>query len=431
MKQVFLMLVFWGGMVHGAFAGYLVTVSGSNGIFQCTISVNNSTTWTDGDLITWVFPDGQYKQTTISINGSVITGHTNSWYAWKPSTSWGNSPKVLAIVTKKGGTGNPSIIENFSDPITTTSSNTSAQDIFPSINNSSFAINTFWNFSVDASNYLVVTYREIPGCEIKPEYRIQIHFPVDVSYLGYTPFNGENVDILNSSTISIKDLAPGTEYKHVLLKLSTNSNVSESNPLGFQIASSICNNSNTTIYYEVNQHPHDPNFKQVNIKNICPGKTTPTLLHYKVQFHNDGKVPVKKVVVTDEFEPELNPATFVMTHAPTINGISSSYTQNITGNKLTLEFNGSGLPGLGQTNQVYLFNQTIYQFEFDIETNPIVKKSFPNSVSIVFYDEKIVGNTITYDAMTPVKTELEWVNIGCRKKPRFCDCLKLLFRRKR
>lgn len=433
MKQVFLMLVFWASMVHGVFAGYDINVTGSNCNFTCTIAPDNTTTWTIGDLITWIFPDGQYKQSTIVNNNGTLEGNSTNWVPWKPDTYWGNNKKVVGIVTKKGGTGNPSIVYQDEGPITLSCSSFSTQSAVTFPNNSLWTIKPLWSFAPDASNYFLVTYKDSPGCEISLGYRINIFLPPNVTYLGAIAFNGEKVDPLSSSTIGIKDLQQGQGYRNIIIKLGTNNNVNQGGSLQFDFFSLLCERKDTTIFYEVKQHPHDPNSKRVNIKNICPNKRTPTLLHYKVQFHNDGKAPVKKVTVIDTFGQALNPATFIMTHAPNINGITSSYTHSITNNILKLEFNGPGLPGLGQTNQNYLYHETVYQFEFDIETNPVVKKDFSNAVKIIFYKDVKNSNTqqVDYLPLDPVYTELEWVRIGCRKKPKFCDCLRLLLRRKR
>lgn len=427
MKQVFLMLVLINVMVFDARASYVLNVTGTNGNYSCTIT---SSVWTDLDLVTWVFPDGQIKQTTIILNNGIVqSGHQVSWIAWKPSSAWLAPKQVSATITKKGGTGNPSIIQK-DHPVSSSVyafNNTNTQALFTFPNNRFWKINPTWNFAKGADNYLIFTYKKPENCPIDPDDGIQITLPPKLTMISNVTFNNEVIVPINSSTYFIKNLYLNQDYSHVLLKLNTSTTAVEGEALSINVRDTICAVFDTTLTFEVNQHPHDPNQKRVDIKEICRGKNTPTLLHYDVQFHNEGDEAVTQVKVVDVFDAQLNPATFALTHAPTFNGIMATSTYTISGHTLEIFFNGPGLLGLGQTDQSVFYNQTIYEFGFDIETVSNVTKSFSNESIITFYDKK---TDQSLEAQTPITTEKEWVYLGCKKKRPFCDCLKLLFKRK-
>jgi hypothetical protein len=191
MKQVFLMLVFWGGMAPIANATYQILPPTFNGQkYTFTISALGSTTWRSGDLITWIFPDGQFFQRT---NTYVGTGNSNISVDWEPYKSIPANSQVYAFVAKKGGTGiPPAFVEQATYIFTTAiSATTSTPPPFGMPTTTAWQVNNTWNFCPGQYTYLMISYRPNPACSFGPGNTFSVHLPPGIAKVAEFCFNGE------------------------------------------------------------------------------------------------------------------------------------------------------------------------------------------------------------------------------------------------
>ena len=87
-------------------------------VYTCTINIDQAwntanggiNTWSEDDLITWIFPDGQVKQNKIDLSGTNVINNSNQ-IEWRPYRTWTSDKNIVANITKKGGTGNPSLTQ--------------------------------------------------------------------------------------------------------------------------------------------------------------------------------------------------------------------------------------------------------------------------------------------------------------------------------
>ncbi len=433
MTKHFLILIFLTCFSFCSKAQYLVSYTQPlPGTLRCQIAIdqdwntaNSSTnTLAENDLITWIFPDGQIFESTIQFSGATQSGNMVDW---KPCRNLTAGATATAIVTKKGGTGNPAITitETNFPPTLTGPIATSIPAAFQFQTGAPWQLNYTWDFSPGYYTYLVISYKPGPGCSIDSFSKFEIVLPTGVSLIGQKTFNNEAVTPPNDNFVEVYNLNTSTEQKHILLKLAVNTSVAIGAPLNIKVNNNTCSPDGTTLQLTAKTVPHDPNQKTVDIKRIC-NKNLSTKLHYRVQFHNDGNAPVKKVRVTDCLPNELIPSTFVL-QAPTMNGLATPFTATSSLNSpcKTIEFLGLGLPGLCQTNQVFLYSQTIYAYEFDVMTTANLTKDIDNVAVITFFND-VDG---TYVPLDPITTNVERVYVGC-EKPGFCHCFKSLFCRK-
>ncbi|MBN8679288.1 MAG: hypothetical protein J0M29_13760 [Chitinophagales bacterium] len=442
MKQVFLMLVFWGVNLSLINATYSFNFSVDiYGVYTFTIQTDNTNPWTQDDLVTWIFPDGQMKQKKITLsNGSLASGSNE--VTWKPYKSWTSDKNVIASITKKGGTGNPSLtqeeVTKYVPP-----PNPIMFQLPESVGfnpGAHWQANHTWEFAPGFFTYMVVTYRSVPSsCTFTPSKKIELTLPQNVYMIDKYKFAGESVNLVGSK-IEISNFATSqmAEFHHVFLKLFVDNTVSVGQPLTFALQNMpdlngviSCSPDGQLITVTTRQHPHDPNQKIVNIKRICDPKSS-TRLHYKLQFHNDGKAAVEKVVIWDPLANELMPISYSVYNPPVMNGLQvvpATIVANSNVNK-SIEFRQAdlnGLPGLGQNSPIYIYSQTIYSFEFDVATKTNIVNDIHNYAVITFYGKDSSGN---YFPLDPISTNIETVYLGC-SKPTFCKCFKSLFRPKK
>lgn len=437
MKQLTLILFFLTGIFCSVKAQYNVTQISQNlqtGICSYSIAPDpnfnngNPVTWTQYDLITWIFPDGQIIPKTINLSNSTMIGDIVDWMPSRPI----NNEPVTAIVTKKGDTGNPgyaivetTILVTYTGPF---NANSPVPITFPQ--NANWMANYTWDFSPGHYSYMVISYRSDSGCAFDNTSQFTVTLPAGVNIVGNNLFNLGTLTGASNGPLSI-NLFGGGGQRNLLLKLQVNSTtVDVGDPLNIIVSSNTCGPASDTLEVIAKTVPHDPNQKMVNIKRICKNKPS-TKLHYWVQFHNDGTAPVKKVQVTDCLPSELIPSSFVLTTSPTMNGLyMQPFLSSGSSNPCkTLDFLGQGLPGLGQTNQIYFYSQTIYAFEFDVMTTGNLTKDIDNVASVIFYNDTSNGSTVTYTPQPAITTNIERVYVGC-EKPSFCHCFKMLFCRK-
>ncbi len=413
------------------------TTTGS--VVRCTISIEqlfiNVLTWTEDDLITWIFPDGQVVQKKIDLSGSAPTNGTDQ-VDWTPRPYIGNS-EIIINVTKKGGTGNPSFtqVEIKSSNFTLPTSFSTTQSDFSFENNNFWQANHTWDFAEGYYTYLMISYKGAnPVCTHHSSAKIRIVLPPKITYIGEYHFDNESVTPPSSTvtTIEVGNLNSNRPYGHVLLKLFVSNDLNVGDPISFQInmitppGITPCGPDSDNITQAIKRDPHDPNHKTVDIKRICNSKAS-TKLRYRVQFHNDGKVPVKKVAVWDPLANELIPGSFQIVSAVPQNGLEKTTTLLSIGTSKTIEFINSsskaGLPGLAQTDVIHVYSQTIYAFEFEVLTRPNFNRDIHNYAVVTFYDN--AGKPLA-----PISTTVETVYYGCPKTS-FCKCLRSLFRPKK
>lgn len=349
---------------------------------------------------------------------------------WKPCQPLAVGATGTAIVTKKGGVGDPSltIVETQFKP--TFGGSLSAPVSVPIAVGALWQLNYTWDFSPNYYTYLDIAYKSDSTCSFESA-QFSVTLPNGISKIGNYCFNTESVSSNATGTVTITNLSSSTSAQHILLKLFVGPPISVGDRILIGVSSNLCGPTVSSLALTAKTVPHDPNQKTVDIKRICDKKKS-TKLHYRVQFHNDGKAPVKKVQVTDCLPGELIPNSFILTQAPTMNGLTTPFinTSSLNNPCKTLEFNGLGLPGLGQTNYAYLYSQTIYAFEFDVMTTANLTKDIDNVAVITFFDDDANLSKSTFTALTPITTNVERVYVGC-EKPSFCHCLRMLFCRKR
>ncbi|HLP92794.1 MAG TPA: hypothetical protein VK168_02115 [Saprospiraceae bacterium] len=423
MKQVFLMLVFWAGMVHMVFAGYDIDIlpMNLNGEYECKIKVTGGTTWRLGDRITWIFPDGQFAQGVNTSTGNIYSDHS---YFWKPYQSLPSSPEIHAFIAKKGGAGIPPALveqttESFSGTGPTVQINPAPFNI---ASNQQWLVGNTWNFTPGQYTFLLITFRNDPVCTFGGGHNFTITLPAKISKVGQFLFNNATED--TSNPLKFHTNSTTNEHKHILLKLFVDNTYQVGQNITIKVESNTCLTTDSIYSYDIKRDPHDPNEKTVSIKRICDSKYAKTL-RYRVQFHNDGKAPVNKVEVWDQLVSQLDPSSFNIIQPPTINGLSMPFSPPPPSMNpfKKLEFSGPGLPGLGQTDVIHVYSQTIYAYEFEVTTRPGFTGDIHNYAVVTFFDS--AGNPLD-----PIPTNIETVYYGC-DKPSFCKCLRSLFRPKK
>jgi len=391
-------------------AQYSLSLPGTSAPYTCTI--HNADTWTDKDLLTWIFPDGQFKQKQVQVinNGLVSGSNAVAWTPYAPQSGPLND-NILFLVAKKGGSGPPPpalLVGNKIVPfnaLTTppTPPSPTAYTNF-TIVQGNCKVGHLWDFSKLASTYLVVSYRN--ACTGG---YVEISYPTNsVELEQFFGFQGETFDpptITNG--IGLLKIRPGSSVPagsqfNVFLKMKPTAQMdvgqtfkiftkSHLCPSGYQLDSMVID----SLQFILKGGPHDPNYKKVDIDTIYNGHANALRLTYTIQFHNDGNAPVKKVVVTDVMPAGLNPATFHLVDAPAMNGLMLSNLtnfQNLYSSNLVKEiiFEGAaGLPGINEPNASYSYDQTIYRFKFGIDTDPNFKLTINNDATITFYDNNV------------------------------------------
>ncbi len=357
-----------------------------------------NTKWADLDLITWIFPDGQYMKRTIDADaqGNALSGDIVTW--WPSAGTQAGAPSgpndIQAFIAEKGGTGIPPHIVSPIFPYFGSYFNIPPSTFnFP--NNNPWQVNRTWDLSPHDESFLLVSYKPFPGCISDSTDFIELRFDKNKLTLGDNyGFNLEDIPQNTNVTdkiIRIKKFAMSPVHKHIFLKVKPTALLELRESINITVNGKFCNFSDSFVLSYVNENvPHDPNKKVVDIEKICLNQFYPLKLTYTVQFQNDGAAPVKEVHVKDLLPSELNPLSFhLISPVPMMNGIDVGFEDPINPsepNKL-IKFTGTGLPGLNQTTPFsYGYDQTIYRFSFDVEISTTIQDTIKNRAEVTFYN---------------------------------------------
>jgi len=412
---VFLLLLVNVGVVG---AQYQILQSGT-GPFNCMI-VNpnhNSTTdinpWNNKDFVTWIFPDGQYLQEEVLLDGPDIYP-ASDMVQWSPFSANKPGDYIYAYVAEKGGTGPPPQAFFTFNNVFNGTIGTSPPAPINYAAESNFKFSNLWDLSPGNSTMLVVSYQKNSCTATASDYIEFRYNHNEVTIEDIFGFNRESAPIatqfnntLSSAKIgtynSINLSIPGN-HNNIFLKVKPTSQTYLGQIIDITAIGQFCPLPSPIEVFVlrcvVQKDPHDPNSKTVDVDTIYANQTDPVKLTYSVQFHNDGEAPVHKVVVTDALPPELNPSTFHLVDVPYMNGLNL-YNQNTSGansENIELTFMGNpGLPGLSQTNPSFSYGETIYRYSFEVETYPNKRNPINNTATVTFYDDegKQLGHVVT------------------------------------
>ena len=379
--------------------------------YTCTIVPNPSTTTTDfakQDLITWIFPDGQFLQQEIQPDKTTGVITNSSTTIWQPYTSTSNG-EVVAYVAKKGQPGTPPkrAAPTSSSLITGNFNSSPAPFAMPAT--ARWQVNRTWEFAPGYENFLILSYRIGDVCDAATQpNKIKLTYdPKEINLVKTTPsenFTYQNESLTGPTTINSvppQHEVEVTNFKyntnpvinHVYLKFKLEKGVSIGKTVKIAIVGSICDEPiDDTLRYIAKGTPHDPNEKIVNNPIICSAKPGPIDLNYYIKFQNDGTAAVDDVDIEDVLPTELDVSTWSLNRIPNSGSILNGL--GTVGNKFFLKFRQLGLPGLNQTTPYhYAYDQTCFDFKFDICTYPNLAtqangspRIFSNSADIYFYD---------------------------------------------
>ncbi len=402
---VFLLLLLNVGVAE---AQYQISLIGTTAPYKCKIdriNPNDPTyAWTDLDLITWIFPDGQYMKSVVDADAQGIALNETDLVEWSPSANPPTGPvDIQAFIAKKGGTGNPPPPPQIKQPQNQNfsfggpyNSNIQPMAIFFPIG-STWQIDKSWDLSPGDETFLIVSYNPALGCPSVSTDYIEVRFdPNKLMLMDKYGYNMENPIPHTNGTgmvdkVRIEHLSTSQTFEHVFLKVKPL--VSAGQPVPITVVGTFCSFTDSTVLrYVVEEFPHDPNKKKVDIEKICLDQFYPIKLTYTVQFQNDGKAFVKEVDVKDLLPPQLDPESFHLITPVPGNGIDVGFDNTLDTNdpiKL-IKFTGPGLPGLNQTIPFsYSYDQTIYRFSFEAEISAFFEDTIKNKAEVTFYNNGI------------------------------------------
>lgn len=141
----------------------------------CTCTVAKTGTWTDQELLTWIFPDGQYMKSEMTWNtmNSRWEGNEVQWTPCVRTSPSPNGNNIQCFIARKGGTGTPPPLT----PLIKTATPFPFMGIYngttPSSHvgfeppaNRTWQVNKTWDFSPNDETYLVVTYSKPPFLDV-------------------------------------------------------------------------------------------------------------------------------------------------------------------------------------------------------------------------------------------------------------------------
>ncbi len=403
--------------------------------YRSLITMPNAIPFQNSDLLTWIFPDGQFKQQSVQVVGNtVVLGSTEvEWTPYTRQNANTLSGNVLSFVARKGGSGTPPpspALLSTNPTVVVNASTTPPTNSTFSATDGNCNVEPLWEFSKLASTYLVVSYRN--ACTSG---YVEISYPTDsVELEQYFGFQSETfIPPTITNGIGLLKIIPGASVPtgsqyNIFLKMKPTAQMKVRQTFRIFTKAHLCPPNPVdsiltfdTLHFTIKGGPHDPNYKIVDIQQLPANQTGPVKLTYTIQFHNDGNAPVMEVDVIDLLPPELNPQTFQVINFQPMNGITNyiSPALNSPDNPKVIKFSGvPGLPGLRETNPEYTYDQTIFNFQFEVETMPGVQHTFENKATVVFYDgadtlEHIITNAaiVTYFEARP------------------CNCWKIFWRK--
>ncbi len=401
MKNTFFPLLFlMFGFVAGAQTDpYLITIELRDGAdsIVCRIqprpNANGMMTspWAVGDLITWIFPDGQMMQREIAIVADTISNFKLSWFpAYHQPVALDS---IKAYVARKGGTGHPTLVMPSTNSATQFQPvNTQPRPInFPA--GRTWKANYTWEFSPGKENFLVISYKHSGEC-IDLDGQFKVELPTEISIIESIVFNSEQISV-DTNGNKLFMVSATSRPRNIFLKLKMKDTVTLGRQFEIKIYPTICNGEDAdtrdiSLLCVAKGEPHDPNYKIVDVQKIPVHNPDSTKLTYTIQFHNDGEAPVKKVRIIDTLPPELDPKTFKLLSTPLMNGLRLDSVIYSPSNPAIIELtfvapgSSPGLPGLNQANHP-AFAETIYRFSFEVKTRPNVQTPINNDATVIFY----------------------------------------------
>jgi len=373
---------------------YKIAISGipsNQPTFNCKvvpITLPNTETprvWTHGDLITWIFPDGQMMQREIVIAGNAISNDTVNWSPCCSLTVKIN--EVQAHVAKKGGTGPPPMAMHLTTPASEVTGTTLTPVAIDFSTGKHWKVSSTWEFSPGKDNFLVISYKGTADCKSNGE--VVIALPAGITMIDSMIFNDEYIKTVSNGNKGVEMPSIPATNRSVFLKLHTADSVTIGRHFDIIISPRICGNLELdTIQYVFRGEPHDPNYKIVDIQEIPLDQPDSLKLTYTIQFHNIGEGPVKFVTVIDTLPKELDPATFALLYPPVMNGLTFNTLETSPTNPYVkiMTFKGAnGLPGLNQKGKSYAFDETIYRFSFTVKSIPSVQTAINNYATVLFH----------------------------------------------
>lgn len=372
------------------------TISGSNPVaYEFTIDPKpgSNSVFNNDDLITWIFPDGQFSHWTIETNpisSNNVVNKSNT-ITWTPYTSPAGGPdSIIAYVAKKGKPGNPAI--SFS-PFIIPSIISGVPASFNMPPSATSQVNQTWEFSPNNETVLVVSYRSTCATsKIRLTYDSNQLDTVTGEIFAYQneSFIATNLQFPQKS-ITISNFNDNNLVNHVYIKFRLKNTLQVRDDFKINVFADNCGLSaiSSEFQYLVKGNPHDPNEKLVNHSILCPSNPNQTDLNYSIKFQNDGNDFVDSVEVEDEFPPELETGIFSLGNVPDFNRVYGQFKWIKLHKRFSLAFKDLRLPGLNQTNPHNAYDQTSYEFDFNICTKTNLNPgNFLNKAEVYFYDNQ-------------------------------------------
>ena len=435
--SLFLVCCSFGVLRAQPYALSVTPLNGSTTQFSCRVLQTGSSTWSNGDLITWIFPDGQMQQKEIIKNGNTALNYEVTWAPYNTNV---NVNTVQAYIAKKGDTGDPAkaVVPGNPTPVFSGGSSTTPININFPVGRSWKASYT-WEFARGKHNFLVLSYKK-EFCDF-PTAQFDIVLPPGVEMVDTLSFKSEYMSV-DEDTI-ILGVTPELNPCNFYLKLKLDTTVAIDSILNVFIRSTLCDRDDAgkpkvnppfdTIPFQVKGEPHDPNYKEVDVTKIAKGKNSPVKLVYTIQFHNDGEAPVSNVTVIDTLPQELDPSSFNLINLPKMNGLMFNGFKSDSINPYIKKIffkrapNFAGLPGLNQANPKYSFDQTIYRFSFEVNTIPGIQKPIDNNAAVYFHLDDTTQLPVVITGIARVdleeNTDSTSTNQCCQDCICLCKCL--------
>lgn len=370
----------------------IITPSGtSSGEYSCSLKALQSTLfWQKNDLITWIFPDGQYLKSEEPVGGGAEISRA---VTWKPFSKPAVADSIIVYVARKGKPGNPARIAGPADGLINVIT-PATPNLFNLLEGGKWNLSESWSCSPKCDNILILTYdpTDCIGSDISGTFSISFD-PNKIEFLTQEKLFYSEIPNSNNPG-EYKILLPNTQFfRHAFIKIKVKPTVKVGDVIDFSFKGNICNPDTVLSFsYLVAADPHDPNWKIVDIDTIDANGPSKRLI-YTIQYHNDGTAPVNKIDIYDRLPPQVDPSTVTF-----INQHPNCSWEFITEDQLAIHFDNMNLPGLNQTNPSYGYDQTIFRFSFQVYTKPNVNTTFPNNATITFYDS-------AGDPMMPIITD--------------------------
>lgn len=326
-----------------------------------------------GDLIHWIFPDGNFKNVIYTGPGSLTT-----YFRPSPGYACLTNRVSVTLVRKGGGVPPPMRVSN---PVIGTipcpPPSVFALSVGPSRlyfeATANLQLNNAWDWTPTNENYLIVSYRNAD------QFSQNLVLYYDPNVLEFIPalFVASQSEIITNPVpgqLHISKLNQKGDYQIYLRARVLNVGAGER----FMISLSDQASYTGTVY----AFAHDPNQKNVDQSHLCPWQNTEQSLQYHVRFLNTGAWYANDVVVTDEL------CTLVDPNTATVQGSFANMTTTITENTLKVSFPELLLPGLEQTYpDRYSYDQASHEFSLRVDTKSCLEPGSIKNQCLVFFDQ--------------------------------------------